>query len=390
MSGLFLCALLGAVPARAQVPSGVTHNPLAGSRVYGSMGCPACHSVRGYGGDDAPDLAAVHEPRSFYGLAAAVWNHLSRDLAGMKAAEGTGRRLDRDEAGDLIAFLYALGYFDREGDPERGRRLFEVKNCIECHQVGGRGGIVGPSLDYLRLFGSPIQVASAMWNHGPAMLEEQRARGIDRPTFQPSEFVDLVAYLEATSPGVPDRSLYVLPGLARQGRQLFRSKNCIQCHGRPGTGGGVGPDLASRSRGRGLLEFAAAMWNHQPAMLDEARTRDLEIPRLDPAEMADVIAYLYSVRYLPGAGSAAGGAAVIRRRGCLSCHALAGRGAGEAEDLSRAVGRDTPASVIAALWNHLPAAREDDTPPGAFEPLTEAEVADLAAYFESLGGGATP
>jgi hypothetical protein len=39
-------------------------------------------------------------------------------------------------------------------------------------------------------------------------------------------------------------------------------------------------------------DVAAAMWNHVPLMLQAARQRGIDLPRLSPREMADLFAYL--------------------------------------------------------------------------------------------------
>ncbi|NIR31747.1 MAG: c-type cytochrome, partial [Gammaproteobacteria bacterium] len=88
---------------------------------------------------------------------------------------------------------------DPPGDVESGKRLFTEKKCVICHQVGVYGGVIGPSLDYLSQYGSPIIVATAMWNHGPTMSEMMSERGIPRPMFSGAELSDLIAYLESVA-----------------------------------------------------------------------------------------------------------------------------------------------------------------------------------------------
>lgn len=381
---LLALPLLAPRSATAQVPPDLRHNPLAGSRVYGRANCAACHSVRGYGGQRASDLAALSGARSFYDLAAALWNHLPRDLDRMRELDALPPRLDGRQVGDLVAFLAALDYFEPRGEPDRGERLFREKRCIDCHQIGGAGGAVGPALDFLRIYASPIEVAAAMWNHGPRMLEEARERAVPRPEFSADEFVDLVAFLESGRRGLPGRALHVLPGGSEQGQRLFREKRCIRCHGPPGGGGRIGPDLAERAGAASLLEFAASMWNHQPEMLEEASARDFAIPRLEAPEMADIVAYLYAVRYFPDGGSTAGGRAVVRREGCLSCHTLRGRGAGDAGELSGLRSADTEAELVARLWRHLPAAAERGVPASRWPTLSADDVNDLVTFLRAL------
>jgi hypothetical protein len=75
------------------------------------------------GGTVGPDLGRMARSRSFYGLAATMWNHLPT-MAGQMARFGIDRpQLDSRETGDLIAFLFTLDYFDLPGNVENGRRL---------------------------------------------------------------------------------------------------------------------------------------------------------------------------------------------------------------------------------------------------------------------------
>jgi mono/diheme cytochrome c family protein len=294
-------------------------------------------------------------------------------------------RLDAKDTGDLIAFLYTVNYFDPPGRPEVGQRLFTDKRCVVCHQVGGTGGVVGPNLDGLKRQGSPIFIATAMWNHGPQMAEAMRARGIPRPTFKADELRDLIAYIYAASPVEPEGPLYVVPGRADQGRRTFVDKRCADCHSAGGQGGRVGPDLGERGVHRSLVEFAAAMWNKAPAMLEAMRGRAIPVPQLKPEEMADVVAYLYSVRYFAQAGDPRKGAQVAASRGCLTCHGLHGERGKAAIDLARARGIDTPAGVIAALWNHsFIADPRPERERGPWAEIRPEEMADLAAFLNSL------
>ena len=133
--------LAGAVSA--QTLFGPTQDPVAGSHVFGAKGCVKCHSVNGVGGKVGPDLARIPRPRTFYDLAAALWDHAPRMAEKMRQLRIPRPQLDARETGDLVAFLYTLDYFDPPGRPDVGRRLFSEKQCIQCHQVGGTGGVVG-------------------------------------------------------------------------------------------------------------------------------------------------------------------------------------------------------------------------------------------------------
>lgn len=376
-----LIASLGAV--WAQPVMSPSQDPLAGSRVFGAKGCVKCHSVNGVGGRVAPDLARTMRPRSFVDLATAMWNHLPNMTDRMKQLGIARPQLDSKEAGDLVGFLYTLNYFDPPGHPDAGKRLFSDKRCIVCHTVRGAGGVVGPNLDHLQQFRSPIFVASAMWNHGPQMAEKMKERGIERPTFTAKELRDLIAYLAPGTGGPEEGPLYVLPGRAESGRQLFAEKRCVECHAVGGAGGRVGPDLVERGVRQSPMEFATTIWNKAPAMAAAMQSRGISLPQLAPEQMADIVAYLYSVRYF-ASGSVQQGYGVASQKGCLNCHALRGERGKIASDLTKARGLDSPAAVLAALWNHTlvtptVSGKKLDWP--TFAPQ---EMADLIAMLQSV------
>jgi mono/diheme cytochrome c family protein len=178
----------------AQSPVSVAQNPLAGSRVFGTKGCVKCHAVHGVGGTLGPDLGRNPLFCSIFDFAAAMWNHLPTMAERMRQLEIPRPHLDLWETGDLLAFLFTRHYFDAPGNPQDGRRLFVTKQCVVCHQVGGVGGVLGPSLDFLPQSGSPIVVATALWNHGPTMTAAIRVGQITRSTFMAAALRDLSAY----------------------------------------------------------------------------------------------------------------------------------------------------------------------------------------------------
>jgi mono/diheme cytochrome c family protein len=370
-------AVLGlAGVAAAQPLFAPGQDPIAGSRVFGTKGCAQCHAIKGTGGKVGPDLGRTERPRSFYHLAAALWNHAPRMADRMRELGVARPRLDPRETADLIAFLFTVDYFDRSGNPDVGRLLFAEKRCVVCHQRAGVGGVFGPNLDALGERSTPIYVASAMWNHGPQMSDAMRARRIPRPTFTGGELRDLLAYLAPPPAGPGDERLHVLPGNAEQGRRLVIDKGCLECHSIRGIGGRAAPDLADRAVQGSVLDFAARMWNKAPAMTAAMQSRAIPVPQLQAGEVADILAFLYSVRYLGPTGDPRRGAAVAEAKGCATCHG-AGRPAG---DLRRARAREAPA-ILAALWNHSFIA---ETPPRRvrWSPMTDVEMLDLMVFLQ--------
>ena len=267
--------------ATAQPLFSPTQDPLVGSRIFGEKGCAKCHAIFGVGGTPVRTSRASRS-RSFYDLAAAMWNHFPKMTEQMRKTGIARPQLSPSETGDLIAFLYTVNYFEPAADPKQGRQVFMQKQCVTCHQVGGIGGVIGPSLDSLGQYVSPIFFAAAMWNHGPSMAEAMRARGIERPRFNEAEFRSLIGFIRSSSPLSGKEPLYILPGRPNQGQSLFAQKGCIECHSVKGRGGQAGGELAQREIKLSMVQFAVSMWNKAPAMLKEMARRRIALPQLQP------------------------------------------------------------------------------------------------------------
>ena len=96
---------------------------------------------------------------------------------------------------DLIAYLYALRYFDEPGHSEAGRKIYREKRCDTCHGADGQGGSDGPNLAKNKGHYSVIALAAAMWRHGPRMHQEMEQKKLIWPKFRDREMDDLIAYL---------------------------------------------------------------------------------------------------------------------------------------------------------------------------------------------------
>ena len=320
-----------------------------------------------------------------------MWNHLPGMADKMRSLTIQRPLLTGPEAANLIAFLYTLNYFDRPGNVDAGKRLFTEKKCIVCHQLNGTGGVVGPNLDGLKEYGSPLFIAAAMWNHGPAMAAVMRGKGLARPSFNGAELTDLLEYIKsAAAPEKNNSPVTVLTGSPERGRRLFTDKHCVECHSVAGRGGKVGPDLADKALHRSLTDFAAAMWNKAPAMLVAMKSRKVSVPKLEAEEMADIVAYLYSVQYFARPGDSNKGRAVASQKGCFSCHGADGDPSKSSPSFSQIKNIDSPATVVAAMWNHsFLTERRLEGQKTLWPQFRGDEMADLASYLQTTRRGPT-
>ena len=373
-----------ALPSGGPYP--FTGDPLKGRELFfASKGCIKCHSIRGKGGKVGPDLGMGQFERSLTQIAGVMWNHSPKMGEKMREVEIPRPKFTAQEMADIIAFLYYIEYFDEPGDPSEGRRLMKEKGCLRCHSVAGEGGRIGPSLDIMKQYASPIYMAQAMWNHGPQMTAKMEELGIPRPVFQGNEVADFIAYIRAASKERVKKRVYILPGEPQEGKRLFSKKGCIKCHSIKGEGGRIGPDLAEKEMHRSLTRIAGEMWNHGPVMW--ARMKEIGIPRpvFKGKEMADIIAYLYFLRFSDDPGSANKGKGLFASKGCIKCHSIKGEGGRIGPDLAKSQASISPIYAAQLMWNHAPVMekrmKEKELPWPKFEGD---EMANLLSYLNAM------
>ena len=190
---------------------------------------------------------------------------------------------------------------------------------------------MGPALNRWSSSVNPILWATALWNHAPAMEEAMNQEGVAWPTFEPREVVDLLTYLREVS-GAPRKSP-PLPGDPWDGKVLF-TNHCSQCHEAEGEGGDVGPSLGASAESRTLSGLSASLWNHAPAMNESMRDLGVDRPTFTDEEMADIITYLFAIRYFDPPGSPTSGKAVYAKS-CGTCHGDQAEGSSEGPSLAQ-------------------------------------------------------
>jgi mono/diheme cytochrome c family protein len=175
---------------QTQLPGFNVGEPELG-RVVFERSCESCHT---FGGADRSrvDLLGRPAPSSITGYIAAMWNHAPQ----MRRSGGATAQLNTGEMPDLIAFLFLQRYFQDRGNASKGRRLYEDKGCMQCHETRRRE-IGAPDLSQATEVYSPITLSSAAWKHGPSMMEKMRQQKIAWPEFNGSEMTDLITYLNS-------------------------------------------------------------------------------------------------------------------------------------------------------------------------------------------------
>jgi hypothetical protein len=137
-----------------------------------------------------------------------------------------------------------------------------------------------------------MTIAGAMWNHGPKMWADMAQRGIAMSALTSEEISDIIGYLYFLQFIDP-------PGVAARGGIVFQEKRCGQCHAAPAKGGTAAADLTKAEKLATPLEVVTQMWNHASTMEETMLKQSVEWPVFRGGEMADLVAYLLSVRKDP-------------------------------------------------------------------------------------------
>jgi cytochrome c2 len=385
LTGLACLLAVAAGPAAAQEPPPLPDNPLAGRLLFEQKRCVLCHGIAGDVQGVGPDLGRGAFGGSIHDLGAGLWNHEPGMSVSLEDARLPWPELTAREVGSLTSFLYFIDYLGRPGQAAAGREVFRSKGCIECHELEpGRHGSA-PDLAGLNRFASPLYIAQAIWNHGPAMFATMRMAGVRTPDFAAGDLADLSDFVRQTAHGGPQERMLVAPGNPNHGRELFQSRGCPLCHGRDARGG-EGPDLTQADLHRSAEAIAGSMWNHAESMSAAMRARGLGWPEFTTPELADLIAFLYFLPFADPPGDAARGAEVFASRSCAECHG-GGEAAHEGPDLATSGVAGTHADFVAAMWNHAPLMKESILGEGRPWPeLSGDDLRDILAYLAAASG----
>ncbi|UCE08237.1 MAG: c-type cytochrome, partial [bacterium] len=329
-------------------------NPMVGKQLFEQKGCISCHAVQKHGGKVGPDLCKNPFYGSFLQLAGIMWNHAPEMYKEAKQMGLDIPQFTENEMAELIAYLCYLHYLGQPGSEFRGKKLLEKKNCYKCHNIGGEGGDVGPDLSQLKQYVSPLYITQAMWNHGPKIEEQLKRMNLEFVEFKDDEIVDLTAAIKSLTQPTFVKSEYMLPGDPKKGEQLFETKSCNLCHAVRGKGGTLGPDFATVSLENSVTGIAGIMWNHGPKMWKLMREKGIPHPKFSGEEMADVIAFIYFIRFSDYSGNPEEGKKVFSDKGCINCHSIRGQGAKVGPDLSELKATISPVDMVQIMWNHAP------------------------------------
>ncbi len=270
------------------------------------FGCTTCHDGQGQATDYAN---AAHQPSPLF-------DRPMRPLETIEANCGTCHRSVNPPDAPRLA---------------EGRRLIVASGCVGCHEIPGFEGMTfsGPALDSIGDKVRPDWLAG--WLRDPKSYLAQSKMGNFR--LSPQEITELQAFLLSLRAALPSPRPAVdwNRSNADAGKALFGELRCVTCHSVAGRGGTMGPELTKigdKARRSWLFNFLKDPHQTQPDTkmpqyrLTDDQRRDLTTFLLQEYRTVEVNPEITPPFEDPQTVSA--GRATFIRRGCVSCHHLAG------------------------------------------------------------------
>jgi mono/diheme cytochrome c family protein len=270
------------------------------------FGCTTCHEGQG----EATDYSyAAHRPSPEF----------ERPMRPLETIEANCGRCHRS--------------IDTPGAPrlEEGRRLIAESGCVSCHEIPGFEGVTfrGPALDNIANEVRPDWLPG--WLRDPKSYLPRSKMGNFRLT--PEEVTGLSAFLLSLRArlSLDSTSVEWKRADADAGRALFGQLRCVSCHAVEGRGGTMGPELTKigdKVRRDWLFSFLKDPHRERPDTpmlhyrLTDDQIRDLSAFLLQEYRTGD--AAPDTVPSPPDPQLVAVGRATFIKRGCGSCHRVAG------------------------------------------------------------------
>jgi mono/diheme cytochrome c family protein len=152
----------------------------SGEALFQSKGCAGCHVGK-------LALESRLRNQTLTEIVVDMWNH-------QPSMKNPPPNLSQEEMRQILAYVWARQYFRGDGNVDRGKKVFAEKNCANCHNDASSGA---PKLGKGKDGYSDITMVSALWGHGPRMLDLMTQRNLPWPRFTTQQMADLIAYLNS-------------------------------------------------------------------------------------------------------------------------------------------------------------------------------------------------
>jgi cytochrome c2 len=167
------------LPETKNLTAGFHIEPAPGGReVFEAKGCNKCHTGK-------LALEARLHNQTLTDIAVDMWNHEPKMMQSTP-------ELSEMEMRRLVSYLWVQQFFRSGGNAGKGQKIFTEKRCVTCHGVAGSGA---PNLKEQAGNFSAVSMISALWRHGPRMLNMMEQKHVPWPRFDGGQMADLIAFL---------------------------------------------------------------------------------------------------------------------------------------------------------------------------------------------------
>ncbi len=250
-----------------------------GKRVFKEKECAGCHALESGGGPGKPvkQWAALIDPVD---MVQRMWIHVE-DVATATESHMKWRELTAQDLSDILVYLQNMP----ATKPDKlkfelpvgkyGAELIQTKGCTECH-YGAK------ALERTLWKKTLTEAAVDMWNHAPHMPHR-----ISHVTAD--EMREIISYAWS-------QDFFTPRGDPNHGQKVFQSKCNGSCHGLSA----LTPMIRARTSDYTAMSIVSAVWAHDAKPFTAITAHERPWPTLTPSEMANVIAYLNSLRKVEG------------------------------------------------------------------------------------------
>jgi cytochrome c2 len=210
-----------------------------------------------------------------------------------------------------------------------------------------------PGLDKFPRDMSPIFLSQGLWNHGLTIFSQMSQIGLKWPKLRGTEIMDLLKYIWSEAKGAKEGPSFKF-GNPREGKEIFDEKGCNKCHSVHNEGAKMSEDLGKIAKTfyTSSSQIASSMWNKGPTMLAKISQIQSESPKFTYKEMADLLTYLYFLRFIDEPGDPKKGRSLFSEKKCSTCHDI-DKISGRLMHIDLSKYENAPQTeIVASIWNH--------------------------------------
>jgi putative heme-binding domain-containing protein len=162
-----------ALPLAAQRREPDPHDVEAGSQRYLSI-CASCH------GQDGDQVSGVDLGHNSFRRATTDQELIDIIRNGIPGTGMPANKMSESAAGAVVSYLHAMAAdstrgTSSNGDPNRGKSLFEKDGCAGCHRVGESGSRAGPDLSDIGKFRRSVDIERAILDPNAEIAPQNRS-----------------------------------------------------------------------------------------------------------------------------------------------------------------------------------------------------------------------